>query len=208
MKKIIYLFGILGSIIILSLAIKNHSINKSLSGLEKSYYDILRTKTILESKNEQDSMWREIQYEIWFSSFDKVGEIVNHKKNHSLNLPDRTRIVYWFSQKRACNACIEEDMDIVVELIDSIGQNNFIILSDFLNNKDRELFEYKYRFNEMCYKVKEGELIKKLDKTPFVRLLFIVNKSNQVLFPVQIETVNDLKTGPILELLDYFSCNR
>ena len=99
-------------------------------------------------------------------------------------------------------------MDIVVELIDSIGQNNFIILSDFLNNKDRELFEYKYRFNEMCYKVKEGELIKKLDKTPFVRLLFIVNKSNQVLFPVQIETVNDLKTGPILELLDYFSCNR
>lgn len=74
MKKIIYLFGILGSIIILSLAIKNHSINKSLSGLEKSYYDILRTKTILESKNEQDSMWREIQYEIWFSSFDKVGE--------------------------------------------------------------------------------------------------------------------------------------
>ena len=130
-------------------------------------------------------MWREIQYEIWFSSFDNVGEIIDHPINNSLSLSGNSIIVYWFNQNKACDTCIEEDMDILKELMDTIGQNKFLVLSDFIDNREIELFENKYSLNDVCYKVKEGELIRKLDKTPFVRLLFIVNKSNQILFPVQ-----------------------
>ncbi|MEA1877617.1 MAG: hypothetical protein U9N86_12200 [Bacteroidota bacterium] len=203
--KLSYVIGLLGLIIIISLALKIHNTKKNLSDFEGSCYNALRSKIILESKNENYKIWRDLEFDIWLSSFNRFGQIEYHHKNNSQKIAGGLTIVYWFNQKRSCSVCIEEDMDILKELIDSIGENSFLVISNFRNNKEIELFERKYSLSDVCYNVKEGELIRKLNQTPFVRLLFIINEKKQILYPIQIETGIDLTGGAILELLDYFN---
>jgi hypothetical protein len=134
--------------------------------------------------------WTRVQNILWLSYFKDFGSILLSDTScyaPNQNIP-KNKLVYWFSNRKACHSCIDPIMDLLKSIADSIGYNSILVISDFKDEREMNIFESKYQLLNVCARFEPGRMAAMLENASYQNhLFFILNENDQILFPAFVD---------------------
>ncbi|MHA1974380.1 MAG: hypothetical protein ACTSW1_15380 [Candidatus Hodarchaeales archaeon] len=181
------------------------ALKKNQKQWKEEYYNCLEVEAQNNENNQLLLEWITNQSHLWFSNFSDFGLILSKSINlFSGSEKLNNNLIYWFSSSRACRDCVDLDVNILKKMADSIGYDNILVVADFEDERDKKVFESKYKLYDQCSLFEPGEIARKLiEKTSFDRLFFVLNENNQMIFPTFIDSRFQTLNITLNQAIDY-----
>ena len=188
-RRIILLL-LLTSCIIFLLILKIISYKNSINHLENNYNILLKSENLANENTKLLIQWTKVQNILWLSYLKDFGSLLSRNSSDFADnqINSNRKLVYWFSNSQACSTCVDTNIDLLKSIADSVGFNHILVISDFKDEREINLFESKYQLSKLSARFELGKAATSLTSRAYLNhLFFILNENDQILFPTFID---------------------
>ncbi len=129
-SRLLVIFAVITIILIVFLIIRIEALLKDQQRCWADYYSCVDTKSETIANYQILTEWNLTQHELWFSNFRDFGSIYPQASELSSQLDYllSDKLIYWFSNENACRDCVNNDINLLKSIADSIGFNQSFLV--------------------------------------------------------------------------------
>ncbi len=116
----------------------------------------------------------------------------------------RTKLIYRYTQV-SCLACVETDLNILKMLGDSIGTQNIIVLSNYVELNHAKAYLNQMGVKSQCYNF-NGKLNLTMEEDSITQppFFFLLDKTMKIHFPYKTDDEHSINSSYFRRIIDYF----